>query len=49
MNTIKIDIIDNGYILSYVKKSSLGNAPELVVSYFENIDDVFEELKKQYK
>lgn len=49
MNSIKIDIIDNGYILSYVKTSSLGQAPELVVEYYNNLDDVFTTLSRQYK
>lgn len=49
MRQIKIDIIDNGYVLSFVKTSSLGQAPEMVVEYYANLDDVFTTLSRQYK
>lgn len=46
MRQIKIDLIDNGYVLSYVKYSSLGEAPLPVVIYLETLEDVTEHLLK---
>lgn len=48
MGSIKIDIIDNGYILSYVKESSLGQKPQLVVEYIKTMKEISEILTKQY-
>lgn len=49
MNSIKIDIIDNGYILSYVKTSALDGSKKLLVVYIESMKDISELLNKEYK
>jgi hypothetical protein len=43
---IKIDLIDNGYVLSYVKHSALGQGPEPIVAFFKTLDEVCEHLLK---
>jgi hypothetical protein len=48
MGSIKIDAVDNGFILSYVKKSRLGQAPEQVVLVFHDIKEVIEILQKEF-
>jgi hypothetical protein len=44
MNGLKIDIIDNGFILSYVKHSALNQRPEPVSLFFSNKDELVEHL-----
>lgn len=46
MRQIKIDIIDNGYVLSHIKVSALTNTPEAVVIYLKTIQEVTEHLLK---
>lgn len=48
MHSIKIDIIDNGFILSYVKRSALSGQPEAVVKFFNTIVEVTEVLTKEF-
>lgn len=45
MNGLKIDFIDNGFILSYVKQSVLNQRPEPVSLYFAEKDALLEHLK----
>jgi hypothetical protein len=44
MNGIKIDMIDNGWILSYVKHSALQQRPEPVSLYFSKKEELIEHL-----
>jgi hypothetical protein len=44
MNGVKIDMIDNGWILSYVKHSALNQRPEPVSLYFATKEDLVEHL-----
>ncbi|MBT9145430.1 MAG: hypothetical protein DDT42_01301 [candidate division WS2 bacterium] len=49
MKQMKIDIIDNGYILSYVDSAVLREAPQAVVKYFADIDQLYTYLKKELR
>ena len=49
MNSIKIDVIDNGYILSYLKKSALDGSTKVLVTYVESMKDIAEILIQEFK
>jgi hypothetical protein len=46
MRQIKIDLIDNGYVLSYVDHSVLQDRPVPVVVYVKTMEEVTEILLK---
>lgn len=48
MGSIKIDAVDNGFILSYVKTSRLNHQQEQVVMVFHDIKEVIEILQKEF-
>jgi hypothetical protein len=48
MQQIKIDVIDNGFILSYIKRSALTGQPEGMVKFFSTITEVTEVLTKEF-
>jgi len=43
---IKIDVIDNGFILSYIRHSALGQGPEPIVIYLKTLEEVTEHILK---
>lgn len=48
MNSIKIDIIDNGFILSYVKNSALSGKPSVIVQYVATMKEISDILNKEF-
>lgn len=48
MQQIKIDVIDNGFILSYIRSSVLTGKPEAVVEFFATIKEITEVLNKLF-
>lgn len=49
MTQIKIDKLDNGYVVSYVKHPGFNTPPEPVALIFPNIAEVVAHLTKEFK
>jgi predicted RNase H-like HicB family nuclease len=49
MTQIKIDKLDNGYVVSYVKYPGFNSPPETVALIFNNMDEVVKHLAKEFK